>query len=554
MSDTTAELSFVDFTEEWHLDYESPLDANGDREFEVLIQAFKDTLPNKPTEQWVKVMVQNVVEPPIFKKIENAHLDANFSIFEEDLKTFSLTAQSIDALVNEVSVILDDPSSQNDNQFFEIVTATEGSVDFAFKSPPDFENPVDLDSDNDYTVSFTALCDGARHSENFTVRVNDVLFPLEIAESPQENSLSLLRQTQYENEIYGFQLDVTDYENSDTNKDLLFLTSDKFGFLPYSLEGNPDSVYLANEQKRFSDSDLTFGSHIMFGDLRNVGTNDAVVFDIGSGELKRIRYFKNSDGLGAFEEDTEFWERSDLAGKLSLGSIVDGWHPNHGEIYDIDDDGDLDIILSAQDQRSNPTASRILVLQNSYKYTDEDRINYSLKFDDYVTLKEGGDQSGTDSGFAILQPDVVTQIVLSDIDGDYDLDIVAIHQSATESRVVWYENSTDWIDNREELTFTYGGLVAGSSDIDNSNRITTLEIFDSGNYQNTKDANKFECRDILIGTSKGIFHASPNTTTDGTEFKIESVIKDIEIKDMKMAVFHDLMGLRILLQTARHMC
>ena len=138
--------------------------------------------------------------------------------------------------MNEVSVILDDPSSQNDNQFFEIVTATEGSVDFAFKSPPDFENPVDLDSDNDYTVSFTALCDGARHSENFTVRVNDVLFPLEIAESPQENSLSLLRQTQYENEIYGFQLDVTDYENSDTNKDLLFLTSDKFGFLPYSLE------------------------------------------------------------------------------------------------------------------------------------------------------------------------------------------------------------------------------------------------------------------------------------------------------------------------------
>ena len=43
MSDTTAELSFVDFTEEWYLDYESPLDANGDREFEVLIQAFKDT-------------------------------------------------------------------------------------------------------------------------------------------------------------------------------------------------------------------------------------------------------------------------------------------------------------------------------------------------------------------------------------------------------------------------------------------------------------------------------------------------------------------------------
>ena len=69
--------------------------------------------------------------------------------------------------------------------------------------------------------------------------------------------------------------------------------------------------------------------------------------------------------MGAFEEDTEFWERSDLAGKLSLGSIVDGWHPNHGEIYDIDDDGDLDIILSAQDQRSNPTASRILVLRTA---------------------------------------------------------------------------------------------------------------------------------------------------------------------------------------------
>ena len=63
--------------------------------------------------------------------------------------------------------------------------------------------------------------------------------------------------------------------------------------------------------------------------------------------------------------------------------------------------------------------------------------------------------------------------------------------------MVWYENSTDWIDNREELTFTYGGLVAGSSDIDNSNRITTLEIFDSGIIKIPKMRTNLKCLEIF---------------------------------------------------------
>lgn len=533
ISDTSAELTFVDFTDTWFLDYENPLDANGDRKFEVLIQAFKDNLPNKPTEQWVKVVVENVVEPPVFEKIINAQLDANFSIEEEDVAAFLLSAQSVDDVATEVSIFLDAPSAQNDNQYFEIINSAAGSVEFAFKSAPDYENPVDLGADNDYTVSFTASCDGIPHSENFIVRVNDVLFPLEIAESPNENSLSLLRQTKQENEIYGFQLDVKDYENTDTNKDLLFLTSERFGFLPYSSEGKAEAVYLDNEQKRFSDTALTFGTHIMFGDLRNVGTNDAIVFDIGSGELHRIRYFKNSDGLGSFVEDPDFWDNSDLATKL------DGWYPNHGEIFDIDDDGDLDIILSAQDQRSNPTASRILVLQNNYDYFADDRINYSLNFDSYVVLTG---QPEINPHLAVLQPDVITQVALSDVDGDYDLDIVAIHQSATENQVAWYENSTDWIDSRDMLTFTYGGGIAQSSDMADSSRVTALQLFDAGNSKNTQNTNKFECRDILIGTNKGIFHASQNKTTEGIEFEVEPIVPDLEIKDMKMAVFHDLNG------------
>ena len=55
----------------------------------------------------------------------------------------------------------------------------------------------------------------------------------------------------------------------------------------------------------------------------------------------------------------------------SVGDILDGWIPNLGEIYDIDDDGDLDLVLSAQNRSSNPTESRILVLENNYDYKDE---------------------------------------------------------------------------------------------------------------------------------------------------------------------------------------
>ena len=47
----------------------------------------------------------------------------------------------------ESTIELDSSSEKNDNQFFEIIDTTVDSVVFAFKSPPDFENPVDLGSD-----------------------------------------------------------------------------------------------------------------------------------------------------------------------------------------------------------------------------------------------------------------------------------------------------------------------------------------------------------------------------------------------------------------------
>ena len=142
--------------------------------------------------------------------------------------------------------------------------------------------------------------------------MSDVKLPLIIEDQPKENKNSLLSQVVEENNIYGFQLKIKDEENMGTNKDLLFLTSSKFGFLPHSTVGDPDYAsdyaFIDFKEKSSFDSGLSFGAHIMFGDLRNVGTNDAIVF--GSDEAQRIRYFENSDGLGAFVEDSDFEKSS----------------------------------------------------------------------------------------------------------------------------------------------------------------------------------------------------------------------------------------------------
>ena len=104
-----------------------------------------------------------MVEPPVFTDVQNAYVDANFSIIEqtEDVVYFEIFAESVDAIEKEVNLSLSTETSDNDNQFFEVTgTSSDNSLKFAFQVPPDFENPVDLDGDNNYTVAVVAECAG----------------------------------------------------------------------------------------------------------------------------------------------------------------------------------------------------------------------------------------------------------------------------------------------------------------------------------------------------------------------------------------------------------
>ena len=431
---TTRELSF-DFSGGWSLDYENTIDADQDRVFEVLVRATKESMPNEPTEQWIRVQVENVVEPPVFTDVQNAYVDANFSIIEqtEDVY-FEIFAESVDAIEKEVNLSLSTETSDNDNLFFEVTgTSSDNSLKFAFQVPPDFENPVDLDGDNNYTVAVVAECAGSTTTQLFTIRVDDVLFYPEIKSVPADNSSSLSNQVVSENESYILKLDVEDPENSEEHKDLLFLTSTNFGFMPVVPGANQSTLDLVDEkQALFPSSDELFsGRHIMHGDLRNVGTNDVIILDNVSNADQRIRYFKNANGFGNFEEVVQVSE--------TLSEKLDGWIPNHGAISDVDDDGDLDLIISAYGQGTSSDRSRIIMLFNDYNYTSPNRINFSLGIDSFQTLSS--DQiSGVD--FPILQPGLIRKLAVLDVDSDYDLDLVAIHSGG--SGVVWYENSTDW--------------------------------------------------------------------------------------------------------------
>ena len=224
---------------------------------------------------------------------------------------------------------------------------------------------------------------------------------------------------------------------------------------------------------------------------RNVGTNDVIILDNVSNAEQRIRYFKNANGFGNFEEVVEV--------SNALSNKLDGWIPSHGAISDVDDDGDLDLIISAYGQGTSSDRSRIIILFNNYDYTSSNRINFSLGVDSFLTLSS--DQVN-DSDFPILKPGLIRKIAVLDVDSDYDLDLVTTH--AGDGGVVWYENSTDWSKDVIGVDFRFGGTIANQED-HGITEPTLLETFDGNNYKNTLNADNFRTRDILISGNEGIF-------------------------------------------------
>ena len=140
-------------------DFENPTDANGDNVYEVTVRASDGALYE---DRMVAVSVINANEAPIISSGPSIRGMSRVT-FEEngtgDVENYEVVGLEAGASVSW-SLSGDDARAFND-------ISTAGAL--SFKSPPDYENPADADTNNVYEV--TVMAESGDDSAMLNVRV-----------------------------------------------------------------------------------------------------------------------------------------------------------------------------------------------------------------------------------------------------------------------------------------------------------------------------------------------------------------------------------------------
>ena len=126
-------------------DYENPTDANGDKEYEVTVQASDGT---SSVTRMVTVSVMNANEAPVISAGPSIRGESRISYDEnslDDVATYQIVGLETGATV-EWSLSGADAGD---------LTISSGGV-LTFDSPPDFEDPADANTDNVYEITVEA--------------------------------------------------------------------------------------------------------------------------------------------------------------------------------------------------------------------------------------------------------------------------------------------------------------------------------------------------------------------------------------------------------------
>ena len=221
----------------------------------------------------INIDVVSVNDPPTFKDFVSTS-----SIDENTLNVLSVTVEDVEDDVIGYSL------SGNDAEKLSI--STSGAI--TFKTNPDFETPVDANSDNTYEITIEAS-DGTD-----TVTDDLVITILDIENEGNPIIEGLSSQSINENDSIGISFTVTDPQNdtitfslSGVDKDLFTLTFDGLNASltssskDYELPEDSDTnnVYLVSVN--FSD-DLNTTSQEVEVSISNINDNDPVISSSGS--------------------------------------------------------------------------------------------------------------------------------------------------------------------------------------------------------------------------------------------------------------------------------
>jgi hypothetical protein len=218
-------------------DFESPNDANMDNLYELTVQVSDGT--DQPTQNMV-VQVSNLKEPPVFTSA-NAP-----SVFENQTFVTELNASDPENDNLAYSIAYGD-----DQALFNLNVAT-GAL--SFKTPPDFENPNDANTDNLYELT-VQVSDGEHNAtHNLSVSVTGVNEPPVFTSQPNLNMS--------EGQTMVGELNATDPDGDS---------------LSYSITGGPDQ---AKFDLNATSGILSFKSPPDFEANASAGGNNAYVLTV----------------------------------------------------------------------------------------------------------------------------------------------------------------------------------------------------------------------------------------------------------------------------------
>ncbi|MYJ93754.1 MAG: hypothetical protein F4038_12005, partial [Chloroflexi bacterium] len=147
--------------------YEMPTDAGMDNVYDVTVKVTDNGTPAMSDTHQFAVTVTNVNEAPRITSTGSSHTDPTFDEIEYDADAQGLTVNLVVATYTASDVDADDTGtnwtwhlSGNDAGDFTITRNADGDGVLSFSQRPDFEDPVDADTMNDYDLAVIVRDDG----------------------------------------------------------------------------------------------------------------------------------------------------------------------------------------------------------------------------------------------------------------------------------------------------------------------------------------------------------------------------------------------------------
>ncbi|GAB5526058.1 MAG: hypothetical protein Roseis2KO_39300 [Roseivirga sp.] len=509
-------------------DFENPQDANLDNTYTIEVNVSDGT---NLSQQIVEISITDLDDESPIITSDGAGDTSALSIEENTTSVTTVTATDSDAM----STVTFSITGGADQAFFEM---EEGAL--SFKSAPDFETPVDSDSDNRYEVQVTATDGINTDSQAITVTVtdSDEIRPAVVLTSESDD---LIRVSSFSVTI-TFDEAVTDFEISDL----------------VVVNGVADDFTGANDSYSVNISPLVDGE-VTVSVPAGVAIDAANNANTASNSLSRTLEVTNEAPTGMQLNASLLEENEDIGfevGELIVTDIDTGdshsWSLVEGE-----GDADNDLFqLSANKLLTNAYLDfeSKAVYTVRIRVTDAGSLGFEQAFDiDVADVNEAAtalslnesafdENSSVSTGFSVADPDASDSHSFSLVSGDGDTDNASFMISAGGQleliEVPDFESQSSY-SVRVKAMDTGGlsleaGLIITINDVNEA--ATALSLNESAFDENGSISTGFAVVDPDVSDSHSFGLVSGDGDTDNASFMISAggQLELIEIPDFEL--------------------